>query len=224
MRVLALARELPDVAAFAGGTLDMLVARGDSMFLAEVPVESDGDRAERDQVGTALAGAVGAEWLGTLPANGGEDGRGLRDPVMDVLRRARPDAILVSAPDPGEQMPLAEVVFNAAYCSTIPNYVSSAGLEAASVRAQIVTLDHRSDHSPLPDTYVDISDRWERKSELVELCRPLWGAGDVDEVAEIVSRARGVQVQVEFAEAFGIERAWGRLRAQRWLPSGRDGI
>ena len=210
MRVLAIGRETPELAAFAGGTLGLLADRGDELYLAEVPAAPNGDG---DGVGPALAGALGAEWLGTLAVEGDEDCRALRDPVVDALRRARPDAILVSAPEPGEWMPLAELVFNAAYCSTIPNYVSAAGLEAASVRAQIYTLDHPHDHAALPEAYVDITERWDRKAELLERC-----GAEVADLAEVVSRARGVQVQVEFAEAFGIERAWGRLRARRWLP------
>ena len=95
------------------------------LFLAEVPAQPERETAERDRVGGAVASALGAEWLGSLQAEGDEDCRALRDPVTDALRRARPDAIIVSAPEAGEWMPLAELVFNAAYCSTIPNYLSA---------------------------------------------------------------------------------------------------
>jgi LmbE family N-acetylglucosaminyl deacetylase len=211
-RVLAIARDTGELVALAGGTLARL--SGDAeVFVAEAPRGTGDARA-----GQSVAAAVGAEWLGCVPFNGDDDGRALRDPVMDVIRQATPDLIIVSAPANGERMPLTEIVFNAAYCSTIPNYLSPTGLAPASVRAPIFATDQPHVASYAPDAYVDITEQWSSKLELIDLCAKNGAAGELQDLAEVVSRVRGIQVQVEFAEAFRIEQAWGRLRPYRLLP------
>jgi len=216
-RVLAIGRSTAELVALAGGTLAKLSAAGDELFVGEAPVAPAADADGRSATGEAVAAALGAEWLGSVVLEGDEDGRDVRDPVMDVIRRGRPDVILVSAPDGDEWMPLTEVVFNAAYCSTIPNYLSPTGLEPAAVRAPIVSLDRPRARDFTPDEYVDVTEQWPAKLELLELCGDA-ADDELRDLAEVSSRARGIQVQVEFAEAFQIERAWGRLRPYRLLP------
>lgn len=218
-RVLAIGHETPKLAALAGGTLAKFAEREDVVFIAEVtPASAKRGREQRDSVGKVFAQAVGAEWLGSLTLDSGNDGRSLRDPVMDVIRKAKPDVIIAPALGANERLPLAELVFNAAYCSTIPNYLSPTGLEAASVRAPIFAMDQPLASDYEPDTYVDISEQWARKVELMELYENTEANGNLRDLAEVASRARGVQVHVEFAEAFRIERVWGRLRPYRLLP------
>lgn len=215
--VLAVANETWALAALAGGTLAKFASH--EKFMAEVPYRpADRSPSDRDRLGKAVAAAVGAKWLGTIALESEDDGRGVRDPVMDVIRRARPDVIIVPAAVGDERMPLAELVFNAAYCSTIPNYISPSGLEAASVRAPIFLMDSPFARDFQPDSYVDISGQWGVKVRALELCEEAGANANIRHLAETTSRARGVQVQVEFAEAFRFERAWGRLRPYRLLP------
>jgi LmbE family N-acetylglucosaminyl deacetylase len=213
-RVLAIGRSTGELVALAAGTLAKLAAANGELFLAEAPAAAS---PAADATGNAVASSLGAEWLGSVVVEGDADGRAIRDPVMDVIRRARPDLILVTAPEEGEWMPLTELVFNAAYCSTIPNYLSPTGLDPASVRAPIVSLDRPQSRDFHPDEYVDVTEQWPRKLELLDRCGDAAGEVLLD-LAEVSSRARGIQVQVEFAEAFRIERAWGRLRPYRLLP------
>lgn len=213
-RVLAIGRGTVELAALAGGTLAKLSGNDGALFIAEAPT-ADAER--RNRAGDAVAAALGAEWLGSVTVDGDEDGRSVRDPVMDVIRRAKPDVIIVSAPDGDEWMPLSQLVFNAAYCSTIPNYLSPPGLEPASVRAPIIVMDQPRARDFAPDEYVDVTEQWPAKLELLDLCLDVAGE-DLRDLAEVSSRARGIQVQVEFAEAFRIEHAWGRLRPYRILP------
>jgi hypothetical protein len=217
-RVLAIGRSTGELVALAGGTLARLGAGDAEVFVAEAPRDAVDDAGQRTRIGQAVAARVRAEWLGAVPVEGDDDGRSVRDPVMDLVRHAKPDVILVSAPAAGERMPLAEVVFNAAYCSTIPNYLSPTGLAPASVRAPIFAIDQPYGAGYTPDEYVDITEQWPTKLELIDLCEENGAAEELRDVAEVVSRVRGIQVQVEFAEAFRIEQAWGRLRAHRLLP------
>jgi LmbE family N-acetylglucosaminyl deacetylase len=213
-RVLAIGRSTGELMALGGGTLTKLAAANGELSLAVVPLTAE---PSAEATGSGVASTLQAQWLGSVVVEGDEDGRAIRDPVMDVIRRARPDMILVTAPEEGEWMPLTELVFNAAYCSTIPNYVSPTGLDPASVRAPIISLDRPQARDFHPDEYVDITEQWQRKLDLLDRCSN--GASEVLlDLAEVTSRARGIQVQVEFAEAFRIERAWGRLRPYRLLP------
>jgi hypothetical protein len=136
---------------------------------------------------------------------------------MDVIRQARPDVLLVSSVGARGAIPHSETIFHAAYCSIIPNYSSPAGLDPASVRAPILLVDDPVAPSYQPDHYVDVSAQWDQKLEALT-------AAGVEEddplrhLAETSSRARGIQVQVDFAEGFRFERAWGRLRPHQILP------
>lgn len=216
-RVLAFAHETSSLVALAGGTLAKYASLGGERFMAEVVYGASGSSVERDRLGETVAGVFGATWLGCVALDSEDDGRLVRDPVMDVIRRARPDVIIV--PDDGnEPKSLADLAFNAAYCSTIPNYISPTGLEAASVRAPILLMDKPFARDYQPDSYVDISEHWDAKVRALELCEEAGASADIRHVAETSSRARGVQVQVEFAEAFRLERVWGRLRPYRLLP------
>lgn len=136
---------------------------------------------------------------------------------MDVIRQARPDVILVSSVGGIGPVTHGENVFNAVYCAIIPNYRSPTGLDPAPVRAPLLHIDEPASVAFRPDQYVDIGETWERKIEALEAA----GIGPDDPIrhlAETSSRARGIQVQVELAEAFRTEYAWGRLRAHRLLP------
>lgn len=216
-RVLAIARETGELAALAGGTLAKMSERNDELFIAEAPFASGAsDDGARDRAGAELAATVGATWLGSTSVASDHDGRPARDPLVDVIRTARPDLIVVPSPEFDGPLPLLELVFNAAYCSTIPNYISPGGLEAARTRAPMVTTDQPRSRNFQPDTYVDVTEQWPRKLEILDAADS--GTNDLRELAETSSRMRGIQVQVEFAEAFLYKKVWGRLRPHRLFP------
>lgn len=214
---LVLGSDVCTIAAVAGGTLLKLADAGSETFIAEIASTMNGKSEARDARGSAMAAAAGATWLGASPVDGEDDGHGLRDPVMDVIRHASPDVVLVSSLGATGPVAHSDTAFNAAYCSIIPNYRSPSGLDPAKVRAPILLADDAYSPSYQPDQYVDISEVWERKVDLLVAA----GIGDDDPIrhlAETASRARGIQVQVEFAEGFRFELVWGRLRPYRVLP------
>ena len=104
----------------------------------------------------------------------------------------------------------------------MPNYPSPRGLPAVTVRAPILHMDSvaLSDEEGL--TYVDIESTWQRKLGALS---HFSGSGDAPPEArqarargEVISRARGVQVQTMWAEAFGQAQVWGRQTTRRLLP------
>jgi LmbE family N-acetylglucosaminyl deacetylase len=216
-RVLAVGSDVATLVAVAGGTLAKFVDGGAETFVSEIGPADGASQDGRDSRGSVTASTLGVTWLGTAWVDGHDDGRALRDPVMDVIRQAKPDVLLVSSIGTQGLVAHSETAFNAAYCSIIPNYSSPQGLDPASVRAPILLVDDPESPTYQPDQYVDISEQWAQKQEALEAAGVMEGS-PLRHLAETSSRARGIQVQVDFAEAFTFERAWGRLRPHRVLP------
>lgn len=219
MRVLVCGSWSWRMIAACGGTIAAYVAAGDEVTVAPML-----DSLSEDVVaaGKSAADLLGAQYDPRVAESRDLlDTRPSRDSLMDAIRRAAPEAIIGPSADAGlvEDARVARLVFNAAYGACVPNYPSPDGVEAASVRAAILHMDDGTLRRP--DDYVDISQYWPRKVAALETF------GQVDSIpeartamarAEIVSRARGVQLQREFVEAFASERVWGRLRPDRLLP------
>jgi LmbE family N-acetylglucosaminyl deacetylase len=175
----------------------------------------------------AAAGVIGASihhgFAGDLELL---DERMHRDLVMDFIRAAAPDLIITLAPvcaHPDHRI-TSRLVFNASYCSTIPNYPSPSGLPPYAVRAPIFYCDTVAGVDFHPEEYVDIVEVWDIKRKMIECHRSqvermegYRGVG-LPAMAETLSRLRGIQCGVEFAEAFRKENAWGRVRPGRLLP------
>jgi len=141
------------------------------------------------------------------------DERSVRDALMDHIRRAEAEVLLTVAAAGDEGGELPDVLFNAAYCATIPNYESPGGIGAIRVRAPIRYFESPPGRDFVPTEYVDVSEHWSTKRDAVASF-----GNEAVETAEILARARGIQSQVEFAEAFTSETVWGRIRSSRQLP------
>jgi LmbE family N-acetylglucosaminyl deacetylase len=213
LRVLAVGADPADLVAACGGTLAGYADNGVDVTVALVghPAVDPGVEKAFAVLGARVTVADVARVADERPA---------RDALMDVLRQARPDVILGPAPQSTRAVErrLAALVFGAAYCSCVPNYPSLAGVDASPVRAAILHMDPALRFASGTPQYVDVGPMWDRKVAALDGLP----AGVRDRapryVAETLSRARGVQVQTEFAEAFGMEPTWGRMRTRRLLP------
>jgi hypothetical protein len=72
-------------------------------------------------------------------------------------------------------------------------------------------------------TYVDIESSWQQKEHALEQFAAQDAGLPVEARqarwrGEVLSRARGVQVQTAWAEAFGQAQVWGRLTTRRLVP------
>jgi LmbE family N-acetylglucosaminyl deacetylase len=219
VRILACGVNVWRVVEACGGTLTRYVDDGHEVALATLQ-DSRSDEAVAS--GKRAASELGINYdPRPAVADGIADTRAARDALMDAIRRAAPEVIL--GPSPLSRLPgdveAARLTFNAAYGACVPNYPSPEGVAAAGVRAAIVHMDFGA--LPRPTDYVDIGEAWARKSAALAQVAALTDEPEACSAAaraEIVGRARGVQVQLEFVEAFDTERVWGRLRARRLLP------
>ena len=206
MSVLALASAPEELFTGCAGTLARWEHGGREVFVAFPGASESELEAARE-----AAGAVGAQLLETDSSIGrAVDERSVRDAVMDHVRRAKAEVLLTGA---GTEDALSDVLFNAAFCATVPNYPSPEGVEAIRMRAPIRYFESPRSRDFAPTEYVDISEQWDVK----RAAAALFGEQAV-QMAETLSRARGIQGQVEFAEAFASEVVWGRISPTRQLP------
>jgi LmbE family N-acetylglucosaminyl deacetylase len=221
MRALAVGVTVWDIITYCGGTIALWSAAGDEVTIA--PLAGTHTIAAGRAAATAAA-IVGAELVaqgtGSL-----EDCRATRDELMDIIREVNPAVLISSSPSSksaGERA-VAALTFNAAYPACVPNYPSPRGLDAVAVRAPILHMDAIALADEEGLTYVDIESSWQQKERALEQ----FAAQDAGLPAEarqarwrgeVLSRARGIQVQTAWAEAFGQTQVWGRLTTRRLVP------
>ncbi|MDR5700852.1 PIG-L deacetylase family protein [Agromyces aerolatus] len=215
MQVLAVGADAAGLVIAAGGTLRMWADAGNdvhAVLVRDVSSPPEDTRRAREAfagLDVRLHDAVELERIA--------DERAARDALMDVIRGVSPDVILAPSGNSihAKERELSRLVFGAAYCACVPNYPSPSGVSAASVRAMILHTDPTLGFASGTPEYVDIDSAWAAKRAAIK-CFEEAEAHLV--AAEALSGARGVQVQRERAEAFGMEPAWGRLRPYRVLP------
>jgi LmbE family N-acetylglucosaminyl deacetylase len=205
MRALAVGVTVWDIITYCGGTIALWSAAGDEITIA--PLTGTRTMAAGRAAASAAA-IVGAE-LVTQGTGSLEDCRATRDELMDIIREVNPAVLISSSPSsksPGERA-VAALTFNAAYPACVPNYPSPRGLDAVAVRAPILHMDAIALADEEGLTYVDIESSWQQKKRAQARWR-----------GEVLSRARGIQVQTAWAEAFGQTQVWGRLTTRRLVP------
>jgi len=139
------------------------------------------------------------------------------------VRRARPDLILTHAPNDymHDHRNTSALVLDASFDATIPNIKSDA--EPIPL-VPIYFMDTIAGVDFEPTEYVDITQHFQTKRHLLAAheSQVAWIAAhdqaDLMETMEILSRFRGLQAGVPYAEAFRPHAVWGRLRPARLLP------
>ena len=223
MKILVIGHDLGTTLFSMGGSISAFRKKGD-----EIKVLSIIDNNVSDKVQLSMSYEETAEILGVdhdcLFTQGPiTDRSDLRNVLMDKIREFDPELLIVPSPDSHDvnDRNLHSVAFGSSYSACVPNYPSINGFQATKVRCPILRMDFGDVGMNKSLQYVDISDHWEQKKRAIE---SLFSAPTNQSVgrlmveAEIVARARGVQVQREFAEAFEIENVWGRLSVTRLLP------
>lgn len=233
MRVLAVGAHPDDIEILCAGTLAryardgadvvMCVATDGAAGHMEIPPDELADIRERET--RASASVIGAEliWLG-LPDELVFDDEGTRLLFVDAIRRARPDVILVHPPDDyhPDHRAVSSLVFNASFVASLPNIPTEHPAHATVPPIRYMdTLAGKGFH---PTEFVDISETFETKRRMLE-CHAsqlewLRDHDDIDIVdfMTVVSKTRGIQAGVAFAEGFREADAWPRTKPQRVLP------
>jgi LmbE family N-acetylglucosaminyl deacetylase len=234
MRVLAVGAHPDDLEILCGGTLARFVQEGHEVVMCHA---SRGDRGSfehtseeiasiRDREAKRAAEICGAEHA-TLGLSDGDVSAA--DPeqrrlVIDLVRGTRPDLIITH--HPGDYMSdhneTSKLVFDCSFHATLPL------LETANSNYENVTpiyyMDTLMGLDFQPTEYVDVSAAIDTKTAMLEAHQSqlTWlrdhDGVDVVEQMRAVTRFRGLQCRVAYAEGFRPCLTWLRPTTRRLLP------
>lgn len=146
------------------------------------------------------------------------------DKVVEIIRKARPDFIITHAPNDYmiDHVETSKLVFYASFSASVPHYRPDLG--KATPVTPIFYMNNANNIDFDPDIYVDVSDVMEKKLEMLACHKSqvVWlmdhDGKDVLEETRSMSKFRGGQSGVKYAECFKICKADLRLTTKRLLP------
>lgn len=225
MNVLAVVCHPDDAECFCAGTLAKCIKRGDRVILCHassgslghatiLPDELRGIRAKEAQNAGAVIGAE-VIWGGfddLLIYDGNQEAR---DKMVDIIKYAQPDFIITHAPNDymSDHTAVSKLVFDASFAATLPNYplanpkYSDENTPPANL-VPIYYMDTDGGLDFVPTEYVDISDEMDAKIEMLKCHKSQFewieehDGDDLADSIKILSRFRGYQCGVEYAEGF----------------------
>jgi len=233
MNVLAVGAHPDDLEILCGGTLARCARRGDRVTMlvmtdgsaghAEIPPDELALIREREA--RSAAERIGAEfvWLGLRDEFVFND-EGTRLLLLNAIRGAQPDLLFTHYPDDyhPDHRATSRAVFDASFIMGLPN-VKTENPAHPGV-ATLYYFDTLAGQGFLPAEYVDVSDAWEAKREMLGQHRSQvdWLAYhdgiDIFAFMETVAKFRGLQCGVLYAEGFRQADAWPRVKPYRLLP------
>jgi LmbE family N-acetylglucosaminyl deacetylase len=204
---------------------NVVISNGDKGFQHQPSTPYEEVTRVRNAEATKVAEALGGRYICMGQSDEYiRDTDEARNQLVDILREAKADIVFTLPPIDynTDHMTTSQITFHATMLSNV---------------ATIFT-----DHEPLPETpvvyymsaiaslewqpthYVDITEVWEQKCDLVRLHASQMSNSqkmnglDLVKLAKIQDAHRGLQCRVEYAEAFKPALAWPRVRAGNWLP------
>jgi LmbE family N-acetylglucosaminyl deacetylase len=235
MNILAIGCHPDDLEIGCGGTLALYAKKGHDVYMCHV---ANGDMGhavimpkELAELRTAEAEAAGLE-LGAKKVfninvpdlfvdSHNEDQ--VRD-LVEIVRAVRPDLIITHSPDDymRDHVETSKLVFNASFSSSIPHYKTSS--EKYPNIVPLYYMDTLAGVGFLPEEYTDITETLETKLNALEKhesqikwMRDHDGIDFLDFV-RTVSKFRGLQTGVKYAEGFRSCKTWPRVLTKRLLP------
>lgn len=234
MRVLAIGAHPDDLEILCAGTLARYVAEGHDVVMCHI---GRGDRgsyehtreeiaAIRDREARAAAEVVGAEYLalGVADAELNASDPAQRDVVVEAIRLARPDVVIAHSPNDymTDHVEASRLALDCSFLATLP-LLETESPNLPDVPA-LLYMETVTGNDFVPVEFVDISAQMETKLKALDQhqsqLRWLADHDGVDMLDQIrtVSRYRGLQCGVEYAEGFVPCNVWLRARTERLLP------
>jgi LmbE family N-acetylglucosaminyl deacetylase len=234
MRVLAIGAHPDDIEIACSGTLAKCIKRGDTVIVCHVSSGSLGHvviqpdelrliRANEAKKAGALAGVeevlcAGFDDLEIF------DTKEARDKLVDIIKYANPDLIITH--DPNDYMPdhttVSKLVFDASFTATLPNYKSKYKQPAKMV--PIYYMDTLAGVNFNPTDYVDITEEIDLKLQMLNCheSQVVWMRDhdgiDFADMVKTISKYRGYQCGIPYAEAFRQCQVYLKGTTKRLLP------
>lgn len=234
MNILAVGCHPDDLELCCGGTLAKYAARGDKVFMCVVANGNVGHRIIskeelakiRRQEALASAEIIGAEaiMLGADDLFVRSDDMELREKLVDVIRYTRPDVIITHPQDDymDDHEETGRLVFEASMPATVNHYPTVH--EFYPVLTPIYLVEPVWGVHSLPEEHVDITEFMDIKVKMMSQHQSqlkwLKDHDDIDviENIKVMSRFRGIQCGVGFAEGFTSLKRFGKQTTRRMLP------
>lgn len=235
MNVLAVGCHPDDLEIGCGGTLALYAKGGHDVYMCHV---ANGDKGHAVILPEKLAKIRNAEAEASGAILGAKKVYNLNVPdllvdshdekqvkaLVEVVRTVRPEVIITHSPDDymRDHVETSLLVFNSSFSSSIPHYSTKSG--PYSTIATLYYMDTLAGVGFLPEEYTDITDTIQIKLEALDKheSQLKWMKDhdgiDFLDFVRTVSKFRGLQSGVKYAEGFRLCKGWPRIATKRLLP------
>lgn len=235
MNILAIGCHPDDLEIGCGGTLALYAKNGHDVFMCHVangdmghavimPEELARLRTIEAEASGAMLGAKKVFNLNVPDLFVDSHNEEQVSKLVEVIRLVRPDIIITHSPDDymRDHVETSKLVFNASFSSSIPHYVTKS--KQYPTIAPLYYMDTIAGVGFLPEEYTDITDTLEIKLNALEKheSQLKWMKDhdgiDFLDFVKTVSKFRGLQSGVKYAEGFRSCKSWPRIITKRLLP------
>ncbi|HRX41660.1 MAG TPA: PIG-L family deacetylase [Clostridia bacterium] len=235
MRVLAIGCHPDDLEIGCGGTLAKYAELGNDVFMCHIangdmghkvimPGELAKIRTEEAKNAGTVLGAREVINIDIPDLTVSSDNIETVKKVIAVIRYVKPDVIITHSPEDymRDHLETGRIVFDASFSSSVPHFGNQDDFHGKIV--PLYYMDTLAGVGFLPEEYVDITKTIEKKlaavgkhESQVKWMKDHDGIDFLDFV-RTVSKFRGLQCGVDYAEGFRLCRTWPRQTATRLLP------
>ena len=234
MNILALGAHPDDVEVCCGGTLLKYRAQGHKIFIALTTSGNTGSNViktkaelaatrEREQLEAAKGYEADVRFM-RFEDEGLQDTPETRRAILTAIRWANPDVILTNPPwDPSTDHAMTgKIVTEVLLC--VGGKLHPAELPPIDKTPSVFFWDIAGSPGFEPAAYVDISDHFDKKLELLKehKCQYDWiqevQGNDLTDLCITLSRYRGIQAGCKYAEGFVGHKILGFVADYRLLP------
>lgn len=235
MKVLAIGCHPDDLEVGCGGTLARYAEQGEEVFMCHVangnmghavipPEKLEIIRTKEAVTAGEILGAKQVFSIGTSDLVVDSHNEKTIKSVIEIIRYVKPDLIITHSPDDymKDHVETGKIVFDASFSSTVPHYRTKSPGHSEIV--PVYYMDTLAGVGFLPEEYVDITSTLEKKLAAVRKHESQVGwmkdhdGIDFLDFVKTVSKFRGLQCGVKFAEGFRVCRTWPRQTTKRLLP------
>ena len=233
MKVLAVVAHPDDMECYCAGTLLKCAERGDEVLVCHVLNGALGHVSiardelikirEQEEQNSAKIGGFKSISLNIDDLNL-YDNKENRDKIVKIIKDFSPDFIITHHPEDYmvDHNTVSKLVFDASFAATLPQYDVGKGTAAKCVPVFFMETDCGINFNPV--FYVDISNCMDKKVSMLKCHKSQYewlrnhDGIDLSEQVLTISRFRGYQSGVKYAEAFTQCRVNLKMCCKRLLP------
>jgi len=235
MNILAVGCHPDDLESGCGGTLARYAGQGHHVVMCHVangnlghaeimPEELREIRTVEAEEAGKVIGAAEVINLDVPDLKADSYDEGTVKKVIDLVRYVKPDVIITHGPEDymKDHREVGKLLFDASFSSSVPHMFT--GHPVFGTIAPVYYMDTLAGVNFLPTEYVDVSDTIETKLRALDChqsqIRWLKEHDHIDflDFVRTVSKFRGLQCGVKYAEGFGRCDTWPRMTVKRLLP------